>query len=150
MCVRLVADVSDNGSADTHAKIDLGLPSGKKWAAVNLGSSIKPETEAVYTQYGSSYLGKYGNKVKWGATDLNSTANPSLSKTYDAGDVLELEDDPAYANWGGYWRVPTDEDWKELWENCFWKCDGTNQTWKVYIEKLATIRRQVTRRVRAI
>lgn len=132
MCVRLVADVSDNGSADTHAKIDLGLPSGKKWAAVNLGSSIKPETEAVYTQYGSSYLGKYGNKVKWGATDLNSTANPSLSKTYDAGDVLELEDDPAYANWGGYWRVPTDEDWKELWENCFWKCDGTNQTWKVY------------------
>ena len=135
MCVRLVADVSDNGSADTHAKIDLGLPSGKKWAAVNLGSSIKPETEAVYTQYGSSYLGKYGNKVKWGATDLNSTANPSLSKTYAAGDVLELEDDPAYANWGGYWRIPTDEDWKELWENCFWKCDGTNQTWKVYRTK---------------
>lgn len=132
MMVRLVRNVVDDGSSDTHTKIALNLPSGKMWAAVNLGSSIKPESNGNTTQYPTSYTQQFGSKIKWGATDLTSTADPDLSKTYYEGDVLELEDDAAYANWGGNWRVPTDEDWIELWQNCFWKCDGDNHTWKVY------------------
>lgn len=132
MCVRLVTDVADDGSGSKHTPINLNLPSGKKWAAVNLGSTIK-ESEGNRHQYSTYYVQEeFGNKIKWGATDLSSTANPTLSKEYAAGDVLEMEDDAAYANWGGYWRVPTDEDWRELWENCYWKCDDTNHTWKVY------------------
>ena len=136
MSVRLVTDVADDGSGSKYTPINLNLPSGKKWAAVNLGSTIKESGYgdiAPIHQYSDYYVQEeFGNKIKWGATDLSSTANPTLSKEYAAGDVLEVEDDAAYANWGGYWRVPTDEDWRELWENCYWKCDGTNHTWKVY------------------
>lgn len=34
--------------------------------------------------------------------------------------TLELSDDAANANWGGSWRMPTDNEWKELRTNCTW------------------------------
>ena len=34
--------------------------------------------------------------------------------------ILELEDDAAYANWGGDWRMPTIDEIDELVDNCTW------------------------------
>ena len=41
---------------------------------------------------------------------------------------LTSEDDVAAVNWGGNWRMPTIEEWRELHENCTWNgnLDGTS------------------------
>ena len=112
------------GSANGHAWVDLGLPSGLKWATCNVGAT-KPE--------------KYGNYYAWGETEPKTTYNwdtykwckgssSTLTKyntkssygTVDNKTVLELADDAARANWGGAWRMPTDAEWTELLENCTW------------------------------
>ena len=32
--------------------------------------------------------------------------------------TLELQDDVAYYSWGGKWRMPSVEEWDELWNEC--------------------------------
>ena len=115
---------SATGTANGHEWVDLGLPSGLKWATCNVGAT-KPE------EYGSYYA--------WGETEPNTTYDWSTYKwcngsyktltkyctdsyngTVDNKTVLELEDDAAAVNWGGKWRMPTDAEWTELRENCTW------------------------------
>ena len=112
------------GSANGHAWVDLGLPSGTKWATCNVGAT-SPE--------------KYGNYYAWGETTTKSTYNWSTYKwckgsattltkyntssskgTVDNKNVLVLADDVARANWGGQWRIPTHAEWTELRNNCTW------------------------------
>ena len=116
---------SATGTANGHEWVDLGLPSGLKWATCNVGAT-NPE------EYGSYYA--------WGETEPNTTYDWSTYKwcngsyktltkyctdsyygTLDNKIVLELEDDAAAVNWGGKWRMPTDAEWTELRENCIWK-----------------------------
>ena len=104
--------------------VDLGLPSGLKWATCNVGATA-PED--------------YGNYYAWGETEPKTTYDWSTYKwcngrydtqtkyctsgrygTVDDKTVLELADDAARANWGGQWRMPTDDEWTELRENCTW------------------------------
>ena len=51
--------------------------------------------------------------------DIEHIVAPSFSKynNNDGKTVLERADDAAYAMWGGKWRVPTKEDFNELFEN---------------------------------
>ena len=120
---------SDNatGTANGHEWVDLGLPSGLKWATCNVGAT-KPEeygdyfawgeTEPKTTydwstyKYGSDYdeLTKYCNKASYGKDSFT-----------DDKTVLDPEDDAARANWGGQWRMPTDGEWGELLDECTWE-----------------------------
>ncbi len=112
------------GTESEHVWVDLGLPSGTKWATCNVGAT-KPE--------------EYGNYYAWGETSTKSTyswstykwcngSSSTLTKyntsssfgTVDYKTVLELADDAARANWGGAWRMPTDAKWTELRNNCTW------------------------------
>ena len=34
--------------------------------------------------------------------------------------VLDPEDDAAHVNWGDSWRMPTLDEWEELFNNCTW------------------------------
>ena len=107
-----------------YAVVDLGLPSGLKWAACNVGATTPEE---------------YGNYYAWGETEPKTTytwatykwcngSNTTLTKyntdsdygTVDDKTVLDPEDDAARTNWGGAWRMPTDAEWTELRENCEW------------------------------
>lgn len=118
ICFRVNATTDANG----HEWVDLGL--SVKWATCNVGAT-KPE--------------EYGNHYAWGETTtkreyISSTykwcngSHTTLTKyntesdygTVDNKTVLELADDAARANWGGKWRMPTDEEWKELHNNCAW------------------------------
>ncbi len=47
--------------------------------------------------------------------DETATAEDAL-KT-----ILDPEDDAAYVKWGGDWRMPTNDEFKELLDNCYWK-----------------------------
>ncbi len=120
----------------THEYVDLGLPSGLKWATCNIGAT-KPEecgdyfawgeTEPYYTVVGNDTIWKDGygagygwSTYKWCNGSERTLTKYSISTRYGTVDnitTLELSDDAANANWGGDWRMPTDAECKELVDN---------------------------------
>lgn len=98
--------------------IDLGLPSGLLWAKSNMGTTNPTEIGDYYAWGEISTKKKYhGENYKHYTSDLD------LKKYYekDWKTVLELEDDAANANLGVGYRIPTEEDWQELLDNCKWE-----------------------------
>lgn len=99
------------GSISGHAYVDLGLPSGIKWATCNVGAD-SPED--------------YGDYFAWGEVNKKASYTGANSKTYckssynrDIGGDKSL--DAASANWGGSWRLPTEAECKELKNKCKWE-----------------------------
>ena len=94
---------------DGHEYVDLGLPSGLKWATCNVGAS-KPED--------------FGNYYAWGETSTKTEYMEDNSKTYGKS-MLDIAGnsnyDAARANWGGTWRMPTKSEMQELINKCNWE-----------------------------
>ena len=89
-----------------HDYVDLGLPSGLKWATCNVGSTT-PEG--------------YGDFFAWGEINTKDSYTPqnSITNGYQIGDISGNEQyDAARANWGATWRLPTKEELQELLDNC--------------------------------
>ena len=119
------------GTLNGHDWVDLGLPSGIKWATNNLGAEKQEyygwhvawgETTKKSTYSWENY--KYGNKVS-GIIYL-SKYNCRSDGTVDNKKELDLSDDAARANWGSTWRMPTKDEMIELYENCAWEWTTTN------------------------
>ena len=112
-----------------HEYVDLGLPSGTKWATCNVGAS-KSEEYGNYYAYGEtttkdSYVWKtyiYCKGSKNTLTKYCYDANYGNNKFTDNLTTLQSSDDAATANWGDGWRMPTDKEMQELIDNC-------NTTW---------------------
>lgn len=99
--------------------VDLGLPSGIKWSAYNVGSNNLTELGNQYawgeTSTKSSYDWtnyKYGWRVEY--TDYISMG---VTK-YEYGGILTNEDDAAYVNLGVDWHTSSPDEWTELYNNC--------------------------------
>lgn len=90
--------------------VDLGLPSGTKWAVRNLGAKSNKELGDIFAWGETSSKADYklDNYRFWDADSKTYT------KYYNADDVLELQDDAAHTILGGKWRLPTKEDFEEL------------------------------------
>ena len=91
-----------------HGYVDLGLPSGVKWATCNVGAA-NPE--------------EYGDYFAWGETSTKREYKTSncASKGKSWGDIGgNSSRDAARANWGGNWRLPTISELEELKNNCTW------------------------------
>ncbi len=112
------------GIADGHEYVDLGLPSGTLWATCNVGAS-KPEDYGSYFAWGETWTkGTY----KWETYMHAEGEYDKLTKYCDRTDqgyngftdnlaTLLPEDDPATANWGSGWRMPSKVQWDELLDN---------------------------------
>ena len=102
-------------AAVTEEYVDLGLPSGLKWATKNLGAT-KPSEVGNYYAWGETETKSdyWWDTYKWG-TSLNSMTKYNAT---DGKTVLDPEDDAATANLGTPWRMPTEKDYKELSDNC--------------------------------
>ncbi len=107
-----------------HEWIDLGLPSGAKWATCNIGAD-NPEDYGSYYSWGELYT---KNMYDW-TTYQWCNGTPNFMKKYcsnaekgvlDKKRVLELQDDVANVNWGGTWHIPSKEEIKELIDYCYW------------------------------
>lgn len=111
--------------------IDLGLPSGTKWACCNVGAN-NPED--------------YGGYYAWGETNTKSnytwdtykygyyTYNMDFSHLTSIGDnIAGTIYDAATANWGSSWRMPTITQLKELFEKCSieWTSQNGNNGHKI-------------------
>ena len=105
--------------------IDLGLPSGLLWAKSNMGTTDPKEIGDYYA------WGETSTKKKYYSTNYKHYTYTGIDldlKKYNEKDrktVLELEDDAANANLGVGYRIPTQEDWQELLDNCKWEAVTT-------------------------
>lgn len=95
------------GEINGHTWVDLGLPSGLKWATTNVGA-----------QYDADYGGWYA----WGMTRTTSSYGSGYYDYYDShsipSNISGTEYDVARKNWGGSWRIPTFDEFKELYYEC--------------------------------
>ena len=102
--------------------VDLGL--SVKWASCNVGAS-SPEEYGDYFAWGETEAKEsysWGT-YKWCNGYFNELTKYNSDSNYGVVDNiyrLELSDDAARANWGGNWRMPTDEEWTELRTGCVW------------------------------
>ena len=103
-----------------HEYVDLGLPSGLKWATCNVGATT-PEAYGNYYAWGEI---KPKETYSWDTYNFTADSGTTFTK-YNATDgktTLDPDDDVAATDWGGNWRMPTDDEWKELIDSC-------TQTW---------------------
>ena len=122
-CVVMAIVIVDeyDGEENGHYWVDLGLPSGIKWATCNVGADNATQT---------------GSWFAWGEVSAkDSESNPPYSfKNFTTGKylkyvtesrfgdidnlfVLEPQDDAAHVQWGGDWRMPSQADVQELIDN---------------------------------
>ena len=114
------------GEEAGHTWIDLGLPSGVKWASTNIGAN-RPQDMGNYYAWGETTL---KTDFRW-ATYAHGTGYNSLTKYSNSDGLLSLDvnDDTASSTWGGTWRMPTKGEWEELQEHCAWTwTDDYNKT----------------------
>ena len=115
-----------------HKYVDLGLPSGIKWATCNVGAN-SPEEYGDYFAWGETSPKKY---YDWSTYKYCNGSYDSMTKycedsyygKVDNKTELELKDDAARVNWGGKWRMPTKEEQDELRDtnNCTWEWTTLN------------------------
>ena len=112
--------------ADVQA-VDLGLPSGLKWASCNVGATT-PEEYGSYYAWGETTpkdnyswtTYKYANGAYDKLTKYCSETIYGNNGFTDDKTVLDPEDDAAHVNWGGSWRMPTAAEVEEFLSNCTW------------------------------
>jgi len=85
-----------------HKYVDLGLPSGTKWATMNVGASSETD---------------YGNYYQYGKGAAQYAATSGDSKYGGTEDPLDSSVDTASQVWGGSWHMPTREQMQELTAN---------------------------------
>ena len=114
--------------------VDLGLPSGLKWATCNVGAT-SPEQAGLYFAWGET-TGFTSDQVENGERVFDEASYTASVISVD----LTLEQDAAHVNLGGKWRMPTKAECKELLDNCnvVWTDDynGTRVTGKVFTSKV--------------
>ena len=101
-----------------HAYVDLGLPSGTKWATMNVGANSETDY-GLYFAWGDTqgYADASTKAFRWSDYKWSDNGSSSVMTKYNATDgktVLDLEDDAAAVNWGGEWHMPTKEQCQEL------------------------------------
>lgn len=131
------------GTPEGLEAVDLGLPSGTKWANMNVGAT-KPEEFGDYFQWGETVscndttedLAWNSNYAPGGIEFTGSTykdcgtevdpmfADGSLTlngETWQCSISGNPKYDAATAVWGASWRMPTREQQDELRDSCDWE-----------------------------
>ena len=113
LSVRPVEKPKANDIPAESEAIDLGLPSGTKWASCNVGAS-KPE------EYGGYYAwGETEEKMEYSQFYYKYCQNAQKGEYVNLGsDISGTKYDVAHQKWGGKWYMPTYEDIDELLDNC--------------------------------
>ena len=140
-------DKIGGGGGSTEEYVDLGLPSGIKWAKRNLGAS-KPSDYGHYYAWGetepktdytwATYKWMQAGQSDWKHITKYTVADGQTEGIwYDAGGTfigdnkttLEAADDAATRKLGSPWRMPTMIELQELIDHCTWTWttqDGKN------------------------
>lgn len=118
--------IGQNGTHEGHEYVDLGL--SVKWATCNVGATT-PEGFGDYFAWGEVETKEvYSLKTYKHCEDtINAITKYCHNKEFGLNgfvdNKLELdpEDDAAYVNWGGKWRMPTIDELDDLRYSCTWE-----------------------------
>ncbi len=126
-------------ASDAHKKVQLWR-NGPYWAETNIGAEESWES-GYYFWWGDTIGYKHENNV-WVASDGSSsnfrfgdentpTYNKSIAELkregwITEGGVLVPNHDAAHVKWGGEWRMPTDQEQKDLCNKCDWSWVSVN------------------------
>lgn len=108
--------------------VDLGLPSGLKWAVRNLGAKNIEDRGDFYAWGETEPKADYSwATYKWCVagdpkrlTKYTTQATYAEGGTPDNKTTLEPEDDAATVKLGSPWRIPSQADYLELLQHCKW------------------------------
>lgn len=139
-----------------HDYVDLGLPSGLKWATCNIGAN-QPFGYGDLFAWGETvskdeFNWKSYEFVKDGFSAASYITKYTVDDGYESGIwysegnfvgdslyILLPEDDVASVIWGDGWRMPTKAELLELIDNCTWKWtksyNGTGVAGRIGISK---------------
>lgn len=118
---------------DTPQYVDLGLPSGLKWAKCNVGATSEADYGS-YFQWGD-IEDKSNSDYSWESYKYCNVSSDTMTKyctnsfygTVDNKTTLEIEDDTATQIMGGDWRMPTASEYQTLYDETLWVwCPGGN------------------------
>lgn len=97
-----------DGYINGHGYVDLGLPSGTKWATCNVGAS-SPD--------------KSGGYFSWGEIETKNEYSDNTCTTVNK-EISDFSGNPYYdvatAKWGDNWCMPTSDKTEELAKLCKW------------------------------
>lgn len=130
----------EESGSDTDLYVDMGLPSGLRWAKYNI--DVTTENGFAASEEG------YGSHFSWGNPEGRNPVDSSYADVYDWGtwDNSKNEDETGYLstsvygqtagcaitanisasidmariNLGSPWRLPTTTEFKELYDNSTW------------------------------
>lgn len=132
--------------------VDLGLPSGTKWANKNIGAKEEGDY-GLFFAWGET-IGcegvdmnpkiDDGHEFKWDFYKWGDGPNPKVTKyctvakcgEVDNVKVLVREDDAAAVCLGGSWRMPTEEEFMELIENTTFTVEKDTQKGFRFVSKV--------------
>lgn len=114
-CEVTVIEKITTGTEKGYEWVDLGLPSGVKWATCNVGATSPSGYGTFYSWAETSPKFDYSMGTYFMATNspFGVTYNP-----FHVGDIAGTEYDAATQNWGGKWQMPSRDDAQELIDNC--------------------------------
>lgn len=134
--------ITTSGEIGGYSYVDLGL--SVQWATYNVGATRPAEFGYLYAWGELSPRKEDGEYVEyqlspgetvqtfepqWDIYKWCKGTDKSMTKycreeeygDVDGKSVLEAGDDVATVNWGGFWRMPTQEEWTELVKGCTWE-----------------------------
>ena len=124
---RIKSKFKNKETANDQLYVDLGLPSGIKWAKCNVGS--EKETDYGYYFMWGSTTPNTNTTCDWtnapfnnGSSDYDEAYFNSVKDTVCPNGVLAKEYDTATQIMGDDWRMPTKAEIQEL-------IDNTNHVW---------------------
>ncbi len=116
-----------DGEIAGHGYVDLGLPSGKKWATCNVGASSLEDYGDYFAWGETSPKAEYDWDTYLHWNDINGNGWCGNGEATINSDISgNAQYDAATANWGGGWRMPTIDEIRELVDNCTWERTQVN------------------------
>ena len=118
-------------TAPRYTAVDLGLPSGRLWANMNIGAE-KETDYGLYFQWGDTIGYNDASHATWATCPGNGGNSAYTADSIAAWDTENLQSvtgmaystkilkptvDAATVNMGSKWRMPTHEDYTELINN---------------------------------
>lgn len=97
--------------ADGHEYVDLGLPSNTLWATCNVGAPV-PEAFGDYFAFRECEQGFLSGKHIFNR---------------DTWKPVRSTNDLVYSEWGSNWKVPNEDDYNELINNCTFESTSINR-----------------------
>ena len=114
--------------------VDLGL--SVKWASVNVGATSEKDFGNYYA-WGETVDKPDGTYYSWdtygvfaGIGTDDESRDAAIADLFDEDLHLKSKYDVAHVQWGGSWRMPTNEEFTELSEKCTWEMvPADHDTW---------------------